>query len=291
MRTIETLDPTKMDSMCQKTYDISRKQNAIFHIPKVDSPLAIKYGYHQGHSRDRFPPNSVGVLYYHHPLDQPVLTGAVRVRLCSNVICFDEGEDLKYALGEPWHVNLYDIARRKQWHGLRRMLLEESLVDEPVITDLQKLPEINTKANLHYELGQPFVLDLEHPNFTRTFFTRSMKYHFSFIPLYRLFQPYIRRHSGVPYTGRVLVRFELFLAKSPEPRLALRILDVLTPVQCLDPVYECLEPPVPGKLLRSSTKRFSRQVKARPLFHPLRTKNGGKDIAEFAGIPFPWTPS
>lgn len=305
VRTIETLDPKKMVSVGQKVCDISGMTGARFHIPSEGSTVGIPYDSTKM-TWLRFPPGTVGVPYFHQPPDQSLLTGGVRIRLCSDVARFNEGEDSKLKFGQPWHVHLYGIARRKRWKGLLRMLLKESLVDEQVIADLRKLPFLQGNINFHYELEQPFILDMEHPTIARTFIDRSKIHHFRWNVLWDVFKPY---GEGVPYTGKspknsdlylllkclfvgcLLVRLELSGPQTLKQGLVLRILDVLAPVQCLRPEHDFLEPPVPGELLMTSTKpkRHPRRREPKPLFYSLTTRQDGKDIAEFAGISFPLT--
>lgn len=199
MRIIKTLDPKKMDSAGQEVYDISGNKTASFHIPSEGKTIWINYGFQV--QRRQFPPDTVGVLYYHQPLDQPLLTGGIRIRLCPAVALFDEGEDLKLKYDQPWHIHLCNIAKFKIWKGLDQMLLKESLVNEQVLVDLRKLPLSGGRAHLHYSLEQPFILDMEHPSISRTFINQSMIYRFEWNPIWDLFK-HPKVDHDIPYTGK-----------------------------------------------------------------------------------------
>ncbi|KAF8906991.1 hypothetical protein CPB84DRAFT_1769157 [Gymnopilus junonius] len=281
--TVQTLDPTKMSRMRQKPFDISGKKSSVFRMPSEGSRVILKYGFEHGATAMLpFPPGTVGVLYFHQPSDRPLLAGAIRMRLCSDVERFAEAEDLKSQDGEPWQTGLYSIAKYNSWKGFRQMLLRESLVEHQIISDLQNLPLSPGNNNFHYELEQPFILDLEHPTIVRTFIDRSRMFSFSWGVLNILFKPY--EEGATPYTGRMLVRLEPYRLEFEEPGLVLRILEVVTPLRCLDPAYDFLQPPVPGDLLRTSIKRLHYKGKSSPLFYSLTARDNGNAIAEFAGI-------
>ncbi|KAF8893722.1 hypothetical protein CPB84DRAFT_1312848 [Gymnopilus junonius] len=290
IRTIRTLDPKKMTSVGQQVYDLSGREWASFHDAIRKLSTSIQY-WGSGKSKTKFPPGTAGVLYYKQPLDgEPAISGELRFRVLSDVANFEEGEDLKLQNGDVWHFSLYNIAKSTTWVAIRSKLIAESLVDERVIADLQKLPGMPKGiVNYHYEMGQPFIIDLEHPNISRTFITRSMLYPFRwkcFVDMYRTWQKILE--PCPPYTGRIRVRLELSYvgAGSIEKQgLVLRVLEVLSPLKCLNAEYDLLKYPVPGELLMRSKKVDDGSE--RPLFYPLRTRKDGEIIAKFAGINWP----
>ncbi|KAF8876616.1 hypothetical protein CPB84DRAFT_1828985 [Gymnopilus junonius] len=87
--------------------------------------------------------------------------------------------------------------------------------------------------------------------------------------------------------SRILVRLELYGLGTLELGLVLRILEVLTPVQGLDPAYDFLQSPTSGDLLTTSAKHLHRAWKSSPVIYPLTTRCNGQVIAEFAGISLP----
>ena len=93
------------------------------------------------------------------------------------------------------------------------------------------------------------------------------------------------------FPGRILVRFELQTPPDSAPALVVRVLDVLTPVQCLQPTFDFIKRPVPGELLSCSRIRTALPEGVElpgeayvPFTYDLRKNRDGKDVAEFAGI-------
>ncbi|KAF8871410.1 hypothetical protein CPB84DRAFT_1754024 [Gymnopilus junonius] len=248
-----------------------------------------------GAPHQKFPPGTVGTVYYlQPPPDKPslALTGGIRFRIMSDVSHFDDGEDLKLPNGSIWHIIAYSLIRAHSWKGLLSKAKEESLIDEGVVSDIQKLAGPShqpSRANLHYEFDQPFILDLEHPFINRLFLNRSMIHQFSwtiFWPLYRTSREKTEVKLGARYAGQLLVRFELSTvlsaSKGSEKCLVVRVLEVMTPFRCLaSPEYDLLEEPIPGGLLM---RRSSRSRKLEPLLYNLEGRKDGRIIAEFAGM-------
>ena len=96
------------------------------------------------------------------------------------------------------------------------------------------------------------------------------------------------------FAGRILVRFELQTSPESGPALVVRVLDVLTPVECLQPALDFIKRPVPGELL-SCSRNLTALPKGvelpddayEPFAYNLRKYKEGKDIAKFAGIYLP----
>lgn len=305
-RTIQTLDPQKMHLLRQKAYDLSGKTVTSFRVPSENSTLVPIYYHMVRGIRIRFPPGTVGVLYYKQPPPyQSLLAGGLRFRVIADGAHFDEGEDLRMTNGTVWHAPLCKIAQSAGWNGIRMKLIRESLVEEGVVTDLQKLSKSNKgKVNFHYELGQPFVFDFKRPKISRVFITRSAKHPFKWscfqgvhrngkeIPentLYRGKSLDFKKKITMTYkmistaAGRILARLELsepFTTPAIEQRVVLRVLDILKPLQSLRPNNDFLEPLVPGGLLMR--KNYSRANT--PLSCSLKKRSDGRNIAEFAGL-------
>ncbi|KAF8910504.1 hypothetical protein CPB84DRAFT_1222498 [Gymnopilus junonius] len=181
---VHTLDPHKMQLSDQEVFDLSGILHTTVRVlpddptPHGNSACSIYYHKFTKIDNQRFPPGTVGALYYHLPPHNAV-AGSIRFRLMADVSQFDSGEDLKLPSGSVWHIPLHKLVIASEWEPLLRVVRKESLVDEAVITDLQKLwdkPPLN--FNYHYELGQPFVIDLEHATITRGFINRSMAHSF-----------------------------------------------------------------------------------------------------------------
>ncbi|PPQ76692.1 hypothetical protein CVT26_004476 [Gymnopilus dilepis] len=293
VRIIKTLDPERMDLMDQEVFDISGRPCPHFRVPpSTPDTFDVRYYYSKNAKCEPFPSGTIGSLYYHRPsLLEPGISGGLRFRIMPDAEAFERGEDLRLPDDSVWQVHLCSLARAKRWEPIRSKLVEESLVDHSIIADLQKLPLNSTGTiNYHYELGQPFELDVSHRGFTRTLINRSMACHLRWRYFSEMYAGCLDKLDVVPpYTGRILVRLELEHLDPIGPGLVLRVLSVLKPVECLRPDYDFLRAPSPGELLAHSAQLNRRWFgdSTRPLFYPLRSRKDGKDIARFAGISWP----
>ena len=72
-----------------------------------------------------------------------------------------------------------------------------------------------------------------------------------------------------------------------------RVLDVLTPVECLQSAFDFIKRPVPGELLSCTRNSAAIQDEElsdddyRLISYDLRTRRYGRDVAKFAGITLP----
>ena len=93
--------------------------------------------------------------------------------------------------------------------------------------------------------------------------------------------------------GRISARFELKTLPDSTPALVVRVLDVLTPVECHQPNLDFIKRPMAGELLSCTRKRKNVQFANlsdddyRLISYNLRKRKYGKDIAKFAGITLP----
>ncbi|PPR00190.1 hypothetical protein CVT26_009042 [Gymnopilus dilepis] len=302
LREIKTLDPSKMIQMGQEVFDISGFLTACFLILSSSSQkkkfmLFGPYKHNEGRIRQAFPSGSIGSLYYYRPAPlMPDIAGGLRFRLMPHVEAFADGKDLLNPDGSPWHVHLCKLARTKSWGPVRSKLLEESLVDPTVLADLTRL-EMDPKGRhiYLYSLDQPFELDMSTGTFCKTLISRSMACQFKW-HVTEMFQVTVggkQRNVPSPYTGRIRVRLELKTLPDSTPALVVRVLDVLTPVECHQPNLDWIKRPIPGELLSCAKNRNYYQPANlsdddyRLIFYNLRKRKYGKDIAKFAGITLP----
>ncbi|KAF8893721.1 hypothetical protein CPB84DRAFT_1826009 [Gymnopilus junonius] len=289
-RTIQTLDWRNLDSMGQQVYDLSGKTGVRFHIPSESTHTLIHY-HRSKKSAVKFPPDTVGVLYYRQPPDLPSLAGEIRFRILSDIHHFHEGKDLGRSNGEPWTIHMHSLAKNIGFKGLLAKLIRESLIDESVIADLQKFPSLGQgSTDFQYEFNEPFIIDMANAYISRTFMNQSMSHHF----YWQCFKDVIREKGNkeksaqmvtISYTGRILARLEL--SHSPERPakyrgVVVRVLEVLEPLECLRPELSAFQSPVPGHLLMRK-KRVGSYLVERPLISYLSARKDGQIIAEFAG--------
>ncbi|KAF8910527.1 hypothetical protein CPB84DRAFT_1223886 [Gymnopilus junonius] len=275
---VHTLDPRKLQSSGQEVFDLSGTlHNAVRVLPDNSTPPCdsiCPIFYHKSTKTDnqKFPPGTVGALYYHLPPSHNVVAGGIRFRLMADVSQFDSGEDLKLPTGGVWQIPLHRLSTVGHWGPLLSVVRRESLVDEAVITDLQKLQDKPARAqfNYHYELGQPFVLDLEGATIARGFVNRSMTHSFRWNAIGAMKKSLrLKTKVSQPYTGRLLVRLELSTVSSP--------------YQCyVPPEYDLLVDPVPSELLQ---RRLLTTRTLEPFFYSLQSRKDGAIVAAFAGIP------
>ncbi|KAF8910505.1 hypothetical protein CPB84DRAFT_1222417 [Gymnopilus junonius] len=175
-------------------------------VPSENKKARFHYG---GTPYQRFPPGTVGTVYYlQPPPDKPslALTGGIRFRIMSDVSHFDDGEDLKLPNGNIWHIIAYNLIKAP-WKPLLSIAKKESLIDEGVVSDMQNLagPSYQPSTDsLHYEFDQPFILDLEHSFISRVFLNRSTIHRFLWNVLEDMYRPRGKETKPTPcpvYTG------------------------------------------------------------------------------------------
>jgi len=260
---IQTLDPSKLLSKPQKIYDISLRKTlcVLFRTLGGGSSWALlrfqatKEGYDVTHDVP-FPAQTRGVFYYHVDPQLPPTGGAIRFRICDSLEAFDKGEDLHITVGKPWDISLPRIARLVRLKELARFLIEEGLVDKNLVEDLRKLKQLGLPCRFVglflYHLSQPFVLDLESTALTIHLVTKKTYsftlFHSPFYSSNKFHRPYYGV-SGIAalwashltiILGTVKVRFELSTLwehRKKGPMLVLRILECLSPVQRVSPVF------------------------------------------------------
>ena len=209
--------------------------------------------------RDNWPIYSRGFLYYLCPLNRPQIAGELRLRLTptNDASTFHQGKDLCFtepnsigAVGQPWKRPLYSIATNLNSRPLYDKLLEEGLVSPNLDKSIQSLPKLTlmySRCQVIYALYDTFTLDLSSDWVTLVAVTETG---IAAIRILRQFRDL--RVDKTPYTGTVLARFEpSSLPQHANTRtVVLRVIQELTPVQCVIPSYdEYLERPSPDHLL------------------------------------------
>ncbi|KAF8153880.1 hypothetical protein B0H34DRAFT_661521 [Crassisporium funariophilum] len=200
-----------------------------------------------------FPENATGFLYYWQAPRGPAISGGLRFRVTpSNTRpVFNELVDLEISPGQPWHIPLYTLVRSKCYAAVALQLLSEGLVDENLVSDIRKLPKARLDASTTalYTINDPFHIDLQNSRQKMFAVTRhnlakgSIRYNFT-----------DKRDNvqGHPFRGTVVARFErsTFPEHANTRTLVLRILQLLTPVECVVPGYDnYIAQPEVGKLL------------------------------------------
>ena len=142
--------------MDQQISDLSG-QGPVAMYSARDTPVVTNF------SRDRLPPGTKGVFYYHLPPALPPVAGELRFRLCNSVSQFADGKDLEVGLSKPWHRTLHTIVQGARYTGIRDLLLEEGLVDQALVADVEKLPRDRQHDQVIslYDIDQPFVAKLD----------------------------------------------------------------------------------------------------------------------------------
>ncbi|CAA7265685.1 unnamed protein product [Cyclocybe aegerita] len=281
-REIITLDSTKMQFSGQRTYDISGFKGPQFTATQLKTPqlLSVQYMSARKCGRIPFPPGSTGVFYYHPPSHgAPVLSGELRFKLCTDLAFFTTSSDLQLPdKKRPWSLNLYSVIATPRWKALRQMLVHESLVSPATVEAISSLPRVNYPRNsrILYSLEQPFEFDLAQ---RYTSFVLLNLSHISRFTICALRAGNQRRDPS--YTGRIKARFEL--STLPEhthkgPTLVLRVLELLTPLECHIP-GKMLEPR-PGELLSRHD-----HSKCYVWSFPLEKRSLAPAFRDFVGLP------
>ncbi|KAJ7099465.1 hypothetical protein B0H15DRAFT_771262 [Mycena belliarum] len=175
-----------------------------------------------------FPPHARGYLYYHPPPLNSLLAGSIRLRVGSNNA---PGSDLLLPNGLPWQVTLPELVKYAHCATALSKLLQEGLVSPETVDHCRQLfsqrrllfPEI-----LLLRFDQPFALAMDQAELRLIVVGRDR---FARFTKQKLFGDPAPRY---PFKGRLVARFEL----SPDStRCFIRILRVVTPVECVEPSY------------------------------------------------------
>ncbi|KAF8074031.1 hypothetical protein FPV67DRAFT_1480389 [Lyophyllum atratum] len=245
VRALRTLDPHRIQP--QDFIDVSNYTRPRVKFRSHDVILSYRKTIS---GNTPFPPNSHGFLYYHHDPKLPVTTGEVRLRLTAgdDPAGFHKGEDLVGVHGGLWAISLLTMTKA-YYEPFRILLLEDGLFDSDLMRVIQAgIPQNNSHLRgtyVHY-LEQAFVLDVARAGFhsIRVFTPGKM----GLMMVRSMFVDRRKKYRDglVPYSGRILVRFE----RSTLPQhvgtrsLVLRVLDILEPIKAVIPGYD-MHLPVP----------------------------------------------
>ncbi|KAF8962121.1 hypothetical protein BDZ97DRAFT_1158856 [Flammula alnicola] len=207
----------------------------------------------------------------------------MRFRICDSIAEFQQGVDLYHDITEePWNVSLYSVIKVPAYDAFYQLLLEESVIDKDLISDIRSLPSIRgLSSSCLYHLNQPFILDLAHHEMHLSLMTRRSLETIKIIHSWMDTSP-SRGILKMPYTGLIRARFEL--STLPEhvelgPTLLLRILDVFKSVQCIIEGYDnYIAFPEAGTFLSRRSKKTGQY---RPWRYPLNCRVAGKAFYTF----------
>ncbi|KIM42051.1 hypothetical protein M413DRAFT_27576 [Hebeloma cylindrosporum] len=247
---IATLRPSQLKAKRQKILDLSGKQQ--YRI-SVAGSHRLRFFYCV-HPLERFlpyvyPPNTRGVYYYYLRHDYPPVSGELRFRLCKSIDKFDKGRDLTLPDGlTPWSLSIYTISRLKRYSRIADLLVEEQLVDKELVRDQRRI--LNKRPQGQYPwisvFNQPFVLNLQKRDLSVALLSRHDNQLLRFQNIF--WDPYLRIS---PYRGHIQVRFEFsnHMRHMQRTYVVLRVVDTLTPIECIVEKYDgYIAPPVPGTL-------------------------------------------
>ena len=150
-----TLNSSLMHRKHQPILDFSGIMLAMCHFGHSSSDLLYQ-------THVAFPGGARGVLYYHVDPSLPPISGSLRFRLCNVLEEFERGSDLQVGPGQPWSMSLCRIVRTKFGQPICKMLLDDGLIDQRLVTTIQGLSltaKILDKRSL-YHLQQPVIFSL-----------------------------------------------------------------------------------------------------------------------------------
>jgi len=148
-----------------------------------------------------FPIGTRGMLYYHVDPSLPPISGSLRFRLCDAPEEFERGSDLQVGPGQPWAISLCRLVRSKSQEPIRKMLLDEGLIEQDLVAAIQGL-NLGSRIDDHvrlYQLQQPMVVSLPHHLF---FVIRLVTLRSSSVVNFRGFFR-DRSRECAPYQGKV----------------------------------------------------------------------------------------
>ncbi|KAF5315186.1 hypothetical protein D9619_006934 [Psilocybe cf. subviscida] len=194
-----------------------------------------------------FPDDTVGVFYYKQSTTSPKRIGEIRFRMCANVSSFNEGVDLCLPSGDTWHIDSNGLLFSSEKHqGLYTALVQEGLLEQPF--HFPSVPtDLHTRFSKTSNLGtfsQPFVVDLSQNSITLWLRIGSTWEHTRFPGLF----PARVSVKDAPFSGRVVARLERYpqnllkVSPSKSPLLALRFLEMLTPIRRVNDTNHILKP-------------------------------------------------
>ncbi|KAF5319631.1 hypothetical protein D9619_008855 [Psilocybe cf. subviscida] len=162
-RLISTFDPEKLQSSGQGIMNISGLTGARLHM-RSDASSVLLY---RPSKREKnrlptavaYPPDTIGVFYYHQCQTAPTRLGELRFRLCRNVREFDKGTDLCLPSGQPWSLSSLNIHVTSSHKNLHECLTRDGLLENTMYPNVPQSLLTTLTMPLRV-LGDPFVVDL-----------------------------------------------------------------------------------------------------------------------------------
>ncbi|KAF8816983.1 hypothetical protein BYT27DRAFT_7205417 [Phlegmacium glaucopus] len=269
---ILTLDANKFAEKKQQRLSIGNQKTFSARITlrnRLNHTLIPNISYDRTHQTDTrthwpYPPDTKGFLYYTTPPERPRISGELRFRLTSSddPMSFASGSDLLRLNGQPWSRPLYVIS--KSFTPLYQKLREDRLVSDDLHTFLSTSTMKNvlySRSQLLYTLNDTFLIDFS--TIGQYLFVITEKGTETLGFRGRFFDSR-DSHKGTPYTGSALARFErsTLRAHKGTRTVVLRFLKIITPVQCVMPLYDgYIARPAEGQLYqRKPSIRSHQQV-------------------------------
>ena len=169
-RDLYTLNPHDFIRKGQEWLDLSTISHPTIRIfsPNQDTfrPVQLPYAMKSGeNTRDPWPSNAKGFLYYFCPSGAPPIASEVRLRLTpvNDPKAFEQGEDLHLSNGQPWRRPIYSIATNSVLGPLYDKLRQEGLVSSKLDKALKALPKLTfmySRCQIIHTLTDTFILDL-----------------------------------------------------------------------------------------------------------------------------------
>ncbi|KAA1473681.1 hypothetical protein DENSPDRAFT_840154 [Dentipellis sp. KUC8613] len=223
----------------------------------------------------RFPPDTRGFFYYYtpHESDSPNVStppqsppGELRFRQTptDDPAGFAEGHDLLHCDGLPWSVPLERVATSAASGVIRDMLLRDKLISEELLERVRARigHSFIPSRRLVWGPGSSFGVDLHRRSWC--LMTATSTDAEDARRTYYLFRNVFWKPDGGPYlNGKLLCRFERYSVpprvRLAEPRVAIRVLKIITPLESLAPLppERAMDVPVEGGLLTQRGRPYT----------------------------------
>ncbi|KAJ7681911.1 hypothetical protein DFH06DRAFT_971971 [Mycena polygramma] len=226
---ISTLTPDRITS--SDYLDASSRRSLTIRFPG-SSGLGTRIHFHRpGITRQPFPENTAGFLYYdRHPHAAP-LEGSIRLRVTPDnaPASFPRGQDLCLSPGIHWQISLPQIAVRSDFTNLRDQLLHENLVPPEQLSRCRRIFAKSTRISppaTIFRLDQDFPLELSTASHITVVGKRLHTLRANF------FEARVDNKTKYPWSGTAIVRFEPSTSPQHAGRrvVNLRIVQLITPV-------------------------------------------------------------
>ena len=276
---VVTLDPSKFAEQKQHRLHIGNlkcfQPHVVLHnqsTPVAPNLNDVHYDRSQCHKIpvSPYPPDTTAFIYYFTPPEKPRIAGELRLRVASNddFASFERGSDLLKLNGQPWSRSLCRVS--KYYIPLYEKLREDGLVPDDLDAVLSTFPPVKPTSQPLYTLSDTFILDFSKKRLKFTVITEQGVEVIQFGGAFFERRPEKRSPYAGAYTkhhltindsnysvGSALVRLER--STLPDHKgtrtVVLRILKIITSVECVIPHYDFfIAPPKEGELHRKCNK-------------------------------------